>query len=360
MENKIIALLFCVLLFTNAASMERPVPSLKAQALKTIAQLPVEKLKPKLQVIPQHFYAEIAQEIILKNKKLSMWQMKDMVNTMIGLLHKAGFGPQSEQIILLQSLAFALIGNKQVLLETIDKAPVNIYPTMAYAMIFKNEFLSIEDIIALLKQMLTKLPSKDTPDYKIIVFFADFLEAFRGYLHDKRNMLIENGINTVIGAHEAGMLSNTILQGALRSEPVVIHFLLEQGADPNLTVEESIRPISVAAHLGNLAILQDLIAHGAQIQPREQYRTPFYDPLFEAAASGQVDALQFLFDMGGNVNLIFHTYDWGYDTLLGQIKSMIEEAPYNVEDLQRAYNLLRKYGAKTLDEFEKEKESNKP
>ena len=157
-----------------------------------------------------------------------------------------------------------------------------------------------------------------------------------------------------------GMLSSTILQGALRSEPVVIHFLLEHGADPNLTVEESIRPISVAAHEGNLAILQDLIAHGAQIQPQEQFKTPFYDPLFLAATNGQEGALQFLLKAGANINQIFHTWDWGYDTLLGQIARMIEEAPYNVDALRRGYDLLKKYGAKTLDELEQEQKMKKP
>ena len=84
--------------------MERPVPSLKAQTLKVIAQLPAEQLKKKLAMIPQHLYGEIAQEIILKNKKLTLWQMKDILDSMIGLLLKTGVNPQSEQIILLKAI----------------------------------------------------------------------------------------------------------------------------------------------------------------------------------------------------------------------------------------------------------------
>ena len=152
MENKTIALLFCVLLFTNAASMERPVPSLKAQTLKVIAQLPAEQLKKKLAMIPQHLYGEIAQEIVLKNKKLSLWQMNDIVNSMIGSLLKMGVNPQSEQIILLQFWTNALIGDKQNILEYLDNdiVPLNIYPIIAYTLIFKNEHLSIPDIIEIL------------------------------------------------------------------------------------------------------------------------------------------------------------------------------------------------------------------
>ena len=100
-------------------------------------------------------------------------------------------------------------------------------------------------------------------------------------------------------------------------------------------------------------VLQDLINHGGIIQPINQQKTPYYDPFFRAAQKGHETTIELLLKKGGNINKIFHTWDWGYGTLLDQAIGMKKDnASEFGQNLDRTIALLRKYGTFTLDELE--------
>jgi ankyrin repeat protein len=227
---------------------------------------------------------------------------------------------------------------------------------VTFAIIFKNEFLSIADMIEILQHMLVRATVQDpSASYVIIQFFIAFLKDYHSYLQENRPLLNQQGVNLTIPPQMAGELSRTLLQEAINSRnSLVIRFLLAQGADPNLTIEESLRPITIAAQSGQGDIVQDLITHGARVQPQEHYTMPFYDPLFIAAQSGNEAMVQFLLVAKANINKTFNTRDWGYGTLLDQVMAMIEKEPYNIESLQQAFRILRKYGAKSIHELKQQ------
>ncbi len=352
--HKTIAIAACLLSMPSIKAMQVP-PSLKAQSLKVCADYSCQQIKQKINRLPTDLYVNLAQEIILNNSKLSIGQLIDILSHMKTLLHQTILKPSPLDTIIIDLFIAAIINDKQEIKKLLEKVPITVYLTTAFALIFKNETMPIADKSEILNQMLVNSEFKKTKDAEIISFFANFLKSNHEYLSGKKHIMIEQTTNTVIDLRDSGEGAITLLQEALiaRNAPV-IHFLLKHHANPNLSFDDSLLPISYAAEYGLNDIIMDLIAHGAQLQPETHKRTPYYDPLLRSAQNGHETTVILLLKKGAEINKIFHTWDWGYGTLLDQIHGM-KKINANNHDLDQAAALLRKYGAVTLDEIPKQK-----
>lgn len=80
----------------------------------------------------------------------------------------------------------------------------------------------------------------------------------------------------------------------------IVHCLLEAGENPNARSFHGIFPLYVAAEMGHLEIVMDLIAHGADI---DQVTPLNCTALLNAAEEGHVDVVLYLLSMGADPSI---------------------------------------------------------
>jgi len=91
-----------------------------------------------------------------------------------------------------------------------------------------------------------------------------------------------------------------IIAAILNRNKVVARFLIENGATLSIT-KKGITPLKVAASIGNLIIIKDLVIHGADVNERDTLTG--VTALIAAVESNQVEIVNFLINNGADVNL---------------------------------------------------------
>ena len=83
-----------------------------------------------------------------------------------------------------------------------------------------------------------------------------------------------------------------------------MRYLISNGADPNLTDEEGNPPLVLAARLGDQAMVEWLVEHGADVNLKGRVDI---SPLHEAASrAGSKEMVEYLLEHGANVNARAH------------------------------------------------------
>jgi uncharacterized protein len=111
---------------------------------------------------------------------------------------------------------------------------------------------------------------------------ADLLKV-----HANPNVRTDTGVTPLALACESGNAD-------------LVQRLLKSRADPNQTLSHGETPLMMAARTGSVPILKLLLAHGAQIDAREQLRGT--TALMWAAANSNTDAVRFLAANGADVS----------------------------------------------------------
>lgn len=75
-----------------------------------------------------------------------------------------------------------------------------------------------------------------------------------------------------------------------------VRWLLEHGADPNVPGEGGVTPLATAALRPSIAVLELLLAHGAELDPEALYKA------MSLRGQGGVPVMRFLLDRGVDVN----------------------------------------------------------
>ena len=328
--------------------------SLRSQALQATAQLPADQILQKLPLLPVDVYYDLINAIIIKNKKITNQDIITIIKAMINKM------PGGEDIFL-SYLITALDGTssqidaKQAI--EIKDFPLPDSPLITFAIIFKNKKLSMNEKEALINSGNLY---KNRADTDLSLFFARYLLRNEDFLMYHPQRLYTQGINLINEPMQGGEPALSILQQAIYemryrgfNNTNVIHFLLESGADPNRSNPGGLSALASAAGGGLNTVVQDLITHGARLQPGTR---PSYDPLYQAAFDNNEDTLKILLAAGANSNKFYYTHEFGYGTLLDFAQAILKDQSYGFPTKkQKTVELLKKYGAKTLDELRKTK-----
>ena len=149
--------------------------------------------------------------------------------------------------------------------------------------------------------------------------------------------LIENG--AIIDALDSE--GRTPLHyGVIANRESSVRLLLELGANPNILDNKGFGPIHSAIELPSIPILEMLVEGGAKVSltkvSKKKFKVPnYWSPIHVAAYHQQLDAIQYLYDHGADIN--------GYDQHKNKIGTTLHLiAQY---DYPQTLNLLLKLGA---------------
>ena len=92
--------------------------------------------------------------------------------------------------------------------------------------------------------------------------------------------------------------AQTLFDAARDGNPVLVDFLLSEGADVNAADPEKLTPLHLAAFGGHAKVVRQLLAAGANIGARDMYG---FTPLHAAAREGHLEAVQALVEGGADV-----------------------------------------------------------
>jgi hypothetical protein len=114
-------------------------------------------------------------------------------------------------------------------------------------------------------------------------------------------VLLESGAGTITKGPmgELQVCSISLIDAAFYDRVMVAQFLLDNHAEPNFRGLEGRTPLSHAAGNGQIAIVELLIRHGAQIDLANRY---LGTPLSYAAEKGHVAIVRILLDNGAMVD----------------------------------------------------------
>jgi ankyrin len=134
---------------------------------------------------------------------------------------------------------------------------------------------------------------------------------------DALKLLIANGANVNEHDKNRRSLLNKTISGSSGNQEDATHLLLEAGANANLSL-----PIHDAARAGNVPIIRDLIAHGAQVDNSDEIGST---ALQWAAAWKHPEAITALLDAGADIH---HQNEDGDTALSKAVKHQSNDAAH--------------------------------
>ncbi|MEE9443648.1 MAG: ankyrin repeat domain-containing protein [candidate division Zixibacteria bacterium] len=113
------------------------------------------------------------------------------------------------------------------------------------------------------------------------------------------DLLLDRGqnINTQVAQNQGGF--TPLIMAVFRNKQEVVKFLLEKGADIEISDSYGRTPLSIAVQENKQELVKFLLDKGADIENLDCYA---YTPLYLARATGNVDMVQLLLDNGANEN----------------------------------------------------------
>lgn len=104
--------------------------------------------------------------------------------------------------------------------------------------------------------------------------------------------------------HRSNRFGNLVAMAVDSKQPGSLTALLNAGASPDATNAHGVPAVTLAASLGRIDMAQDLLAHGASLEPPDAHTFNF--PVFAAASSGHASMLRWLFEQKAQVDALDH------------------------------------------------------
>ena len=114
----------------------------------------------------------------------------------------------------------------------------------------------------------------------------------------------------------------------------LVKMLADRGANPNLVRKDGHTPFSVAVMAGNLAVLEEMVARGADLAARYNPTEKIPDPVQPITLPRQNQTIMHIAALGGSVPVIEYLYSRGVRL---DLKNATGETPLDLADQQERY-----------------------